>query len=75
MAPKDVNPVEMMQRIAPDDAANLTVDVDAFCSWSACKMKILSNAFAKTLLILYFSAGTQTHLHKIFGIRNELSDI
>ena len=57
---KEVKPVDIdANGFTPDDAANLTVDVDAFCSWSACKINILSNALANTLFTLYFSAGTQ----------------
>jgi hypothetical protein len=33
---------------APDDPANRTVEVDAFCSWSACRMKMRSIARSST---------------------------
>ena len=34
--------------LAPEEPASRTVEVEAFCSWSACRMKILSSARAKT---------------------------
>jgi hypothetical protein len=34
--------------LAPDEPASRTVEVDAFCSWSACRMKIRSMARAIT---------------------------
>ena len=34
--------------LAPVEPATRTVVVDAFCSWSACKMKIRSRALART---------------------------
>ena len=36
----------------PDDAHSRTVDVDAFCSWSACRMKMRSRARTSTGLTL-----------------------
>ena len=33
--------------LAPEDPARRTVDVEAFCSWSACKVKILSIALLR----------------------------
>ena len=36
----------------PDDAHMRTVDVDAFCSWSACRMKMRSTARTSTSLTL-----------------------
>src|SRR5512134_3304096 len=41
----------------PEDAHSRTVDVDAFCSWSACRMKIRSIARTSTSLDLYSSHG------------------
>ena len=37
---------------APVEPARRTVEVDAFCSWSACKVKIRSIALASTGLTL-----------------------
>ena len=34
--------------LAPDDPARRTVEVEAFCSWSACSMKMRSSARAST---------------------------
>src|SRR6202035_3501005 len=53
--------------LAPDDPAIRTVDVEAFCSWSACRMKILSSASASTGLILYSSQGTAKHMCRKFS--------
>src|SRR5262245_4732388 len=36
--------------LAPEEPASLTVEVEAFCSWSACKMKMRSIARASTAL-------------------------
>jgi [acyl-carrier-protein] S-malonyltransferase len=36
----------------PDDAHSRTVDVDAFCSWSACRMKMRSSARTSTSFTL-----------------------
>ena len=33
--------------LAPDELASLTVEVEAFCSWSACRMKMRSIARAR----------------------------
>ena len=38
--------------LAPDEPARRTVEVEAFCSWSACRMKNTSIARASTGLIL-----------------------
>ena len=43
--------------LAPDDPASRTVEVDAFCSWSAWRMKIRSMARATDLRILKSSHG------------------
>jgi len=42
---------------APEEPAKRTVEVEAFCSWSACKIKILSNARTNTGFGLYSSHG------------------
>ena len=44
--------------LAPVEPASRTVLVEAFCSWSACRIMIRSIAFASTGLTLYGSAGT-----------------
>src|SRR4051812_40361824 len=44
--------------LAPDEPDRRTVEVEAFCSWSACRMKMRSSAFTSTGLTLYSSAGT-----------------
>ena len=54
--------------LAPDDPASRTVEVEAFCSWSACRMKIVSSAFASTGLTTYGSAGTEKHMRRKFSV-------
>src|SRR6201987_116080 len=55
--------------LAPEEPAIRTVEVDAFCSWSACRMKILSSALARTGLILYSSQGTAKHMFRKFSAK------
>src|SRR5665213_361704 len=43
--------------LVPDDAHMRTVDVDAFCSWSACRMRMRSSARTSTSLSRYSSHG------------------
>ena len=54
--------------LAPDEPASRTVEVEAFCSWSACRMKIRSSARAKTGLTLYSSHGTAKHMRRKFEV-------
>ena len=61
--------------LAPDEPASRTVEVEAFCSWSACRMKIWSIARASTGLTLYSSHGTAKHmLQEIAGIAGRSAD-
>src|SRR5262249_35461426 len=55
--------------LAPEEPAIRTVEVEAFCSWSACRMKILSSASASTGLILYSSHGTAKHMLRKFSAK------
>ena len=55
--------------LAPEEPAIRTVEVDAFCSWSACRMNILSSASASTGLILYSSHGTAKHMCRKFSAK------
>src|SRR6202012_4559228 len=55
--------------LAPEEPAIRTVEVEAFCSWSACRMKILSSASASTGLILYSSHGTAKHMFRKFSAK------
>src|ERR1700738_3507793 len=55
--------------LAPDEPAIRTVDVEAFCSWSAWRIKILSSASASTGLILYSSQGTAKHMFRKFSAK------
>ena len=50
--------------LAPDEPARRTVEVEAFCSWSACRMKMRSSARASTGLTLYSSHGTAKHMRR-----------
>src|SRR5258708_37641919 len=43
--------------LAPDEPARRTVEVDAFCSWSAWRMKMRRIAFSMIGLTTYGSAG------------------
>src|SRR6516165_2279780 len=53
--------------LAPEEPAMRTVEVEAFCSWSACRMKILSSASASTGLTWYSSHGTAKHMRRKFS--------
>src|SRR6202163_2515336 len=53
--------------LAPDDPALRTVAVEAFCSWSAWRMKIRSIALASTGLTLYSSHGTAKVMWRKFS--------
>src|SRR3979411_127351 len=55
--------------LAPEEPAMRTVEVEAFCSWSACRMKILSSASASTGLILYSAHGLAKHIFRKFGAK------
>ena len=52
--------------LAPDEPARRTVEVEAFCSWSACRMKMRSMARARTGFTLYSSHGTAKHMRRKF---------
>ncbi|CFO10228.1 Uncharacterised protein [Bordetella pertussis] len=43
--------------LVPDEPHRRTVEVEAFCSWSACRMKMRSSARSTTSLTLYSSHG------------------
>ena len=53
--------------LAPEEPASLTVEVEAFCSWSACRMKMRSMARASIGLTLYSSQGTAKHMCRKFA--------
>jgi hypothetical protein len=52
--------------LAPEEPARRTVEVEAFCSWSACRMKILSIARASTGVDFILLAGTAKHMRRKF---------
>mgnify|MGYP003694788211 CR=1 FL=1 len=58
--------------LAPDEPASRTVEVDAFCSWSACRMKMRSSARTSTSLTLYSSHGTENIMRMKFARVGEL---
>src|SRR5208282_3861244 len=53
--------------LAPEEPDSRTVEVEAFCSWSACRMKIRSIALASTGLTLYSSHGTANIMCRKFS--------
>ena len=53
--------------LAPDEPARRTVEVEAFCSWSACRMKMRSMARVSTGLGFQSSAGTEKHMRRKFS--------
>ena len=64
------------ERIGAVEPAMRTVEVEAFCSWSACRMKMRSIARASTGLTLYFSARhAEGHAQEILGVVSLLSRI
>src|SRR5215471_2012953 len=50
--------------LAPEEPDSRTVEVEAFCLWSACRMKMRSMARASTGLGLYSSHGTAKHMRR-----------
>ena len=51
-------PAEMQAKgLAPEEPASRTVEVEAFCSWSACSVKMVSSACVSTGFGLYSSQG------------------
>ena len=52
--------------LAPDEDASRTVEVEAFCSWSACSVKIRSMARLRIGSTTYSSAGTEKHMFRKF---------
>src|SRR3954463_640941 len=53
---------------APEEPDRRTVEVDAFCSWSACRMKMRSIARTSTSFGLYSSAGTANIMRMKFAV-------
>ena len=51
---------------APEEEASRTVEVEAFCSWSACSVKIRSMARQRIGSTTYSSAGTAKHMLRKF---------
>jgi len=43
--------------LVPDEPHRRTVEVEAFCSWSACRMKMRSSARSMTGFTTYSSHG------------------
>src|SRR3954468_11418040 len=57
---------------APDDPHRRTVEVEAFCSWSACRMKMRSIARTSTSFTLYSSVGTPNIMRMKFAVYDRL---
>src|SRR3974390_689071 len=55
--------------LAPEEPAMRTVEVEAFCSWSACRMRILSRASASTRMALVSSQGPAKHMLRKFSAK------
>src|SRR6185312_4108940 len=69
---KHAQPAAMQAKgLAPDEPASRTVEVDAFCSWSACRMKMRSIARARTGFGLYSSDGTAKHMLRKFDAKSK----
>ena len=54
--------------LAPEEPASLTVEVEAFCSWSACRMRMRSSARTRTGFTSYSSAGTPNIMRMKFEV-------
>ena len=50
--------------LAPEEPARRTVEVEAFCSWSAWSIRMRSIAFSSTGLTSYSSAGTENIMRR-----------
>src|SRR5262245_13119123 len=57
---------------APDEPARRTVEVEAFCSWSACRIMMRSIARARTGFGLYSSLGTAKHMRRKLVAKSRL---
>ncbi len=58
--------------LVPLEAHMRTVDVDAFCSWSACRMKMRSSARTSTSLTVYASHGVANIMRMKFAAYERL---
>src|SRR3546814_4813031 len=54
--------------LAPDEPDSRTVEVEAFCSWSACRIRMRSMARATVGLILYRSEEHTSELQSLMRI-------
>src|SRR5438128_9746927 len=54
--------------LAPDEPDRRTVEVDAFCSWSACRIRMRSSARTSTSLTLYSSHGVENIMCMKFAL-------
>ena len=61
-------------RFACDEPTSRTVDVEQFCSWSACRRRSWLSAFDRTGLTSYGSAGTPKVIRRKLSMKpRELS--
>src|SRR5205823_2880612 len=54
--------------LVPLEAHRRTVEVEAFCSWSACRMKMRSSARTSTSLMRYSSQGLANIMRMKFAV-------
>ena len=53
--------------LAPEEPASRTVEVEAFCSWSACRMRMRSSARTSTGFGSYSSQGVPNIMCRMFS--------
>ncbi len=54
-------------RFACEEPTSRTVEVEQFCSWSACRISSLSSALVTTGSGMYSSAGTEKVIRRKFS--------
>src|SRR5690606_30358051 len=58
--------------LVPDEPHRRTVEVEAFCSWSACRMKMRSSARSTTSFTLYSSHGLANIMRRKLPVYDRL---
>jgi folate-dependent phosphoribosylglycinamide formyltransferase PurN len=53
--------------LAPEEPAIRTVEVEAFCSWSACRMKILSSVSQHRIDLVVLAGHREAHVQEVLG--------
>ncbi len=55
--------------LVPDEPHRRTVEVEAFCSWSACRMKMRSSARSDHRVdLVVFAGGAEHHAQEVAGV-------